>query len=164
MAGLDALIPELRPYAHQLVDLAASAGLQPRVTSTLRSRAQQERLYRRYQSGISTLPAAPPGTSSHEYGWAFDLVVTPYEALADLGAIWEHSGLVWGRERDPVHFEYPGFKTARAVEKNPVVTLAEWFNDLPWYVQIALPLPTMMAENKPVPRWLLDWVHENFGL
>jgi hypothetical protein len=66
-------------------------------------------LYQRWQSGLSPLPAAPPGASAHEFGFAFDLVVTPWEALADVGYTWEQWGGVWGSQRDPVHFEYPGF-------------------------------------------------------
>lgn len=104
------LIPELQGPARELVDAAGSAGLLPRVTSTRRSRAAQVRLYRRWQSGLSPYPAAPPGTSAHEFGYAFDLVVTPFESLGDVGYTWESWGGVWGGEKDPVHFEYPGFK------------------------------------------------------
>jgi hypothetical protein len=35
--------------------------------------------------------------------------MTPMEALADAGQYWQELGGVWGGERDPVHFEYPGF-------------------------------------------------------
>ena len=108
--SLNALIPEFRPFARALVDAAGAAGLMPRVTSTLRSRAEQERLYRHYQQGLQTLPVAPPGTSAHEYGFALDMVVSPMEALTDVGRWWESNGGVWGGEfHDPVHFEYPGF-------------------------------------------------------
>jgi len=99
------------PFASALVDAAAEAGLSPRVTSTLRTRAEQTRLYRRFLAGMSPLPAAPPGSSAHEFGFALDVVVTPYEALSDLGAYWEDLGGIWGgRFNDPVHFEFPGFK------------------------------------------------------
>jgi len=54
---------------------------------------------------------APPGTSPHEYGYAFDLVVSPMGALGDVGALWETWGGYWGgRQNDPVHFQYPGFE------------------------------------------------------
>ncbi len=111
-AGLNQLIPELRQPARDLVDAAGAAGLLPRVTSTLRTYAEQKRLYNRYVAGLSQFPAAPPGHSAHEYGWAFDIVVTPLDALADVGAYWESLGGVWGANADPIHFEYPGFQAA----------------------------------------------------
>jgi hypothetical protein len=109
MAGsIAALIPEFQPWARALVDAAGAAGLQPRVTSTLRSRAEQTRLYRRYLAGLSQFPAAPPGRSAHEYGYALDMVVSPLEASADVGAWWQEQGGVW-HESDAIHYEYPGF-------------------------------------------------------
>jgi hypothetical protein len=40
------------------------------------------------------------------------MIVKPESALSDVGAYWESLGGVWGgRNRDPIHFEYPGFKT-----------------------------------------------------
>ncbi len=108
-ASLDALVDELRDAARALVDAAAAAGLRPQITSTLRSHAEQKRLYARRQSGLQPFPVALPGTSAHEYGWAFDLVVTPFEALRDVGATWESwGGAYGGANRDPVHFELPG--------------------------------------------------------
>jgi len=103
------LIPEFREFATALVQAAGSAGLQPRVTSTLRTHSQQKRLYERYLAGGSPYPALPPGRSAHEFGYAFDMVVTPMQALADVGYTWQDWGGVWGGARDPVHFEYPGF-------------------------------------------------------
>jgi len=113
------LIPELRPFAQQLVMIAGSNRLQPRVTSTRRSFSTQARLYKLYLSGRSAYPVAPPGTSAHEFGYAFDVIVTPLEYLNALGSLWESWGGKWGgRFRDPVHFEYPGFTapTAKEVE------------------------------------------------
>lgn len=107
---LDLLIPELQPPAAALIDLASRAGVNPRVTSTLRTSAEQARLYRRFLEGRSTLPAAPPGTSAHEYGYAFDMVASSLVDLQDLGTVWASWGGVYGGARDPVHFEYPGFR------------------------------------------------------
>lgn len=98
MAGLDS-------SAGDLVDLAGRAGLHPLVTSARRTRSQQRRLYHRYLAGLNPFPVAPPGTSKHEYGLAFDLLVTPYDALEELGRIWEQAGGRWGGRGDPVHFE-----------------------------------------------------------
>jgi hypothetical protein len=111
MTGIEGLIPELQQPCRALIDVAGAAGVQPRLTSTLRTRSEQERLYKRYLSGASAYPAAPPGTSAHEFGYAFDLVVVGTENQNDLGAVWESWNGVWGgRARDPIHFEYPGFK------------------------------------------------------
>jgi len=107
-ASLNDLDPDLRAAATALVAAAGRAGLQPRVTSTLRSRAEQTRLYRRSQQGLSPYPVAPPGTSAHEYGWAFDLVVSPFDAIRDVGYTWQQWGGTWAGEKDLVHFELPG--------------------------------------------------------
>lgn len=113
-ASLSRLIPDLRPWARQLVDVAARANLRPVVTSTYRTFAQQSTLYQRFKAGLSQYPVAAPGTSAHEFGYAFDVAVTPDGTnLADLGSVWESWGGVWGgRYGDPVHFEFPGFKAS----------------------------------------------------
>ncbi len=78
--ALDELSPDLAPFARDLVDAAGVAGLQPRITSTVRTRSQQGRLYRGYLANPGrAYPVAPPGYSAHEYGEAFDLVVTPMD-------------------------------------------------------------------------------------
>jgi D-alanyl-D-alanine carboxypeptidase len=114
-ASISTLIPELQPFAHELLRVAGAAGLQPRITSTRRSTAEQARLYRRFLAGQNPYPVAPPGTSAHEYGYAFDMMIqsAPGEMendLADLGKVWESWGGIWGGAfKDPIHFEYPGF-------------------------------------------------------
>lgn len=107
--SLSGLASFFRPYAADLIDVASRAGVLPRVTSTLRSRTYQAKLYRDYLAGRNAYPVAPPGTSAHELGLAFDMVTSPMSALADLGSVWEDWGGVWGgRFGDEVHFEYPG--------------------------------------------------------
>jgi hypothetical protein len=118
-SSLRDLIPELYPYASALVDAASSAGFNPRITSTIRTHGEQRRLYARFLAGQSALPAAPPGYSAHEYGWAFDVVFTPYSALWEGGKYWHSLGGVWGGSADPVHFEYPGFKAALQASGGP---------------------------------------------
>jgi hypothetical protein len=104
---LRGLVDELAAPAADLLDAAAAAGLMPRVTSTRRSSSQQRRLYARYLAGEAGFPVAPPGYSAHEYGEAIDLVVTPMDALADVGATWQSWGGAWN-PTDAVHFELPG--------------------------------------------------------
>jgi len=119
MAGIDSLVPDLRPWATALSAEASKAGLFPRFTSFRRSYAQQSRLYRRYLAGLTAYPVAPPGRSAHELGLAFDLVVSPMEGLSDLGSLWESWGGVWGGKRsDPIHFEAPGASQTAALQRS----------------------------------------------
>lgn len=97
--------PLLAYYCEQLIALAAHYGVQLRVTSTVRTRAAQRKLYQNYISGRSALPAAPPGKSKHEYGQAVDMVANSSAGLNWAGQVWRSSGLTWGGSVDPVHFE-----------------------------------------------------------
>jgi len=74
---LAGLVPQVRDAANYAVDIAEYYGAPVYVTSGLRSRAEQDRLYKRYMAGQSRFPAAPPGRSAHEHGMAFDSVVPP---------------------------------------------------------------------------------------
>lgn len=118
MPSLKMLVdPDLRALAEELFDQAHDADPRFTVTSVVRSRREQERLYREYQEALAAgeehLPAAVPGTSKHELGLAFDMArpgIDPFEddLLPELGALWEEAGGVWGgRFNDPVHFEAP---------------------------------------------------------
>lgn len=106
--NLDELVPEIREAAKELVLLASQAGLNPQVTSTRRTHGQQVRLYMRWLAGRSRYPTAVPGTSAHEYGEAFDCIVTPYSDIDLLGEQWQDWGGTWGGRADPIHFEAPG--------------------------------------------------------
>jgi len=47
------------------------------------------------------------------------MVVTPIDALPDVGAYWKAQGGVWGGEfNDPIHFEYPGFEKPHVFKPN----------------------------------------------
>lgn len=112
MSLLDTLIPQLQPWAHALYDLGVQAGVRPTITSALRTYAQQESAYKAFVEGRSRYPAAPPGTSAHEYGYAFDMVVASSVDQNDLGTVWKSWNGVWGGDfgqKDPIHFEFPGF-------------------------------------------------------
>ena len=111
MASIYDLRPDVRDLAQALIRGMGAVGLQPRLTSTVRTGGQQARLRRRWLAGQSPYPAAPPGHSTHELidpegGLAFDLVAEPMDSLADAGEVWEAWGGVWGGHiGDPVHFE-----------------------------------------------------------
>lgn len=99
------LIPEFAVRVAILYLLSADAGVRITFTSGLRTKAEQARLYQRFITGKSKLPAAPPGRSLHEAGRAVDFVVSPVSRLADVVATAQALGMRWGGERDPVHFE-----------------------------------------------------------
>jgi len=148
--SLSGLVDEIRDAARELDAAVAYSGLVGRFTSTYRSRSEQERLYRAYISGRHNYPVAPPGSSAHEYGEAFDYVVSPPEYQRDVGLTWVSWGGEWGGAADVVHFELPG-ASARAIErgKNFVAELAAKYNDLPWWSTIALPISLMTEEVSP---------------
>src|SRR3989442_6936307 len=128
------LVPELQDFARALVDAAGAARLQPRVTSTVRTRSEQRRLYNRFLAGASGYPVAPPGQSAHEYGEAFDMVLSPMEALADVGYTWQTWGGGWN-PADAIHFELPGASERAAAhpvtDENIIARAALTINELP---------------------------------
>jgi hypothetical protein len=134
-ANLDDLVDELAGAARELVRAAGAAGLMPRVTSTVRSRAEQTRLYRRSQQGLQPYPVAPPGFSAHEYGWAFDLVVSPFDAIYDVAYTWQQWGGAWN-SADAVHFELPG-ASAEAKRLGGSAGGASGDIDKPWWWDFA---------------------------
>lgn len=109
-ANPNALDPDLRNALDELQAWLGSQRVLSTVTSTVRSARDQDFLWRRYKAGTSGgLPAAPPGHSAHEYGWAFDLIVEPSNLQSAVGRAWENLwGGKWGGSKDPVHFELPG--------------------------------------------------------
>lgn len=110
MSTFAGLVPELIPFAEHLLAVARYNGLNPVVTSVRRSRASQRRLYELRQRTLAgTLrpgerpqqyPVARPGTSDHELGLAFDMVVANPAAV---GAYWKQMG-GWWSPADSVHF------------------------------------------------------------
>ena len=109
MADLRTLDRRLYPYAKWLYEVGQYYEGSLRVTSAYRSWASQDRLYKAWQQGESTIPAAPPGRSLHQWGLAFDLARLGRNPLEDqflvaLGGLWQRIGGKWGGIRDPVHF------------------------------------------------------------
>lgn len=162
MANLRSLDSQFYPFADDFVRSVAQAGYQPRVTSTLRTQAQQARLYRRAQLGLSQFPAAPPGTSAHEFGFAFDLLVSPMEALDDLGRFWEEDfGGIWGGHfHDPIHFEAPGWKKLAQLTQERPIAISE---DIAYQTMLLfLPGWTWLIDMVPgFKRALLDTLAEH---
>src|SRR5260370_9541452 len=124
--SINDLVPELQDFARALVDAAGAARLQPRITSTVRTSSEQRRLCNRFLAGQAGYPVVPPGFSSHEYGLAFDLVVAPMAALADVGYTWRQWGGGWN-PTDAIHFELPG-ASAWAAQQGRAAQ-----SEIPWY-------------------------------
>src|SRR5713101_1048042 len=136
-ASIDGLVDELRDAARELDAAVWRAGLSGRFTSTLRSRAEQERLYRAYISGRHPFPVAAPGFSAHEYGEAFDYVVSPASYQEDVGYTWQQ----WGGRADVVHFELPGASERAAVRGQRLLDDAK--SGTPWWFDVGTAfLPT----------------------
>jgi len=125
-ANLDGLVDELRDAARALDDAVWQSGLQGRFTSTRRSRTEQERLYRAYISGRHPFPVAAPGCSAHEYGEAFDYLVTPNDYQGDVGRLWQSWGGTWGGNADVVHFELPGASARAGQRCEDIKPLSFW--------------------------------------
>ena len=109
MPQLSTLEPWLVPWAEYLLYVAKYNDARFVVTSARRSRTDQARLYARYQRGETTIPAAPPGRSAHEWGHAFDIARIGIDPRADpllaaVGRLWTSWGGKYGGAHDPVHF------------------------------------------------------------
>ena len=165
--SISALVPELQPYCRELVRIAGENRLAPRLTSTRRSLQDQRDLYDRYLRGANRFPVAPPGTSAHETGEAFDLMVTPIDYLPALGELWTSWGGQWGGNKDPVHFQLPGAPSAELLTQtkgkkkvsayaDPYGAAAEYVSGLPWYVQFFAPWQLSAYNEYPWIRGLID--------
>jgi len=110
MAELRQLDPRLVPYAKYLYAIGKYYDPLLVVTSSFRSASKQAKLYAKWRSGESQIPAAPPGRSLHGYGLAFDLARIGKDPFTDplltwLGAVWTSWGGRYGGPGDPVHFQ-----------------------------------------------------------
>ncbi|EQA61723.1 M15 family metallopeptidase [Leptospira alexanderi] len=80
------------------------------VFESRRSWARQAKLYAACKAGTGSCPAAPPGSSAHQYGRALD--VNGFSAVKDRkqieSVLVNHSGIEWGvdwKQSDPPHFQ-----------------------------------------------------------
>jgi len=131
LAIIDELDGSIQPLAKRLLKRAHSAGIELVVASGLRSNAEQAALYAQGRTEPGPVVThAPPGTSWHNYGLAFDVAVLSggeetyprdpdlWQAIGDLG---RSVGLGWGGDypsgqTDLPHFEYhPGLTIADAM-------------------------------------------------
>jgi hypothetical protein len=102
--GTESLDPRFRPWVEWLLAVMYGVGWHPLINSARRTYQQQAVLYRRYLAGLSRYPAAPPGSSMHEYGLAVDLGGLSDDQLRAAGTLWNRVGGHWGQS-DNIHFE-----------------------------------------------------------
>ncbi len=116
VAGLDSAI---RPVLFKHRQAALDAGLPYAVISGLRSRSQQAALATQPDR---TTPAAAPGTSKHEIGFAWDLKRQAPDVERKVGILGEQVGLTWGGrftpKPDPNHFEAPNQRATLSAYRN----------------------------------------------
>jgi hypothetical protein len=103
---LSELTPDTRARVEELLGAASELGIEAKITSGLRSCAEQTLLH---EKGITPVTGC---RSWHVQGRAVDLYIGSWDpaAYAPLGARWEKMGGIWGgRWGDAVHFEWhPG--------------------------------------------------------
>jgi hypothetical protein len=82
------------------------------------------------------------------------MVVSPMEALADVGYTWREWGGGWSGA-DAVHFELPGASEwARSqLDEEPRKSIGAWidsvFNGIPWYISAVLPT-ALLTKSEPL--------------
>ncbi len=175
--SISSLVPELQPYCRELLRIAGENRLEPRLTSARRSLQEQRELYNRFLRGANPFPVAPPGTSAHETGEAFDLLVTPVDYLPALGDLWISWGGQWGGNRDPVHFQLPGAPSPEllaqtqgaASEQSTGNSLGDWilqrYGEIPWWISYFLPVGTTVESAKtPATQRVMEKILRDAGL
>jgi len=103
-----ALEPRTRLSLRMAIEDSIREGIQFFITSTVRSFAEQLRLFLRFKAGQSRFPAAPPGKSTHQRGIAVDLVPKDPSALDDVVELMFRHGFKWAGPSDRVHFTHQG--------------------------------------------------------
>lgn len=123
------LHPTLQAKATKLVELAEAKGIGVLITQGLRTWEEQDALYAKGRTAPGAVVTyAQGGSSYHNFGLAFDIVVLNAVGKADwdtknpfwavCGQIGKDLGLVWGgdwsaKKRDMPHFELPGLTLAQ---------------------------------------------------
>jgi len=116
--ALRGLHRDLRPWAEYAHRIALAYGLTPRVTSVYRSWQKQAQLRRNFEACVASgeyqqtarcrWPANRPGDSAHNYGLAWDSVVSAAEV-----PLWRAIREAIGfrvPQNDQIHSELPGWR------------------------------------------------------
>lgn len=110
---LRGLHPVVRLRAQWALDVARHYRVPVTVTSTVRTRQQQQHLYEQWKLGKSKWPANPPGYSAHEYGLAFDSTV-PEQLWSWWSAVRTAAGFRVP-PNDKIHAEVPHWRVVVGV-------------------------------------------------
>ncbi len=126
---IDRLDPSIRSMAEEVLIRAHAQGIDLVITQGLRTNEEQARLYAQGRTAPGPIVTnAPPGSSWHNFGLAFDVAVLKDGKATwpndvglwnQIGAIGKAAGLGWGGDftsiKDRPHFEYhPGISLAMA--------------------------------------------------
>lgn len=99
-AGLD---PYVANASRLLVGTLRGLGYSATLTSGYRSPDKQAKLFSQYLAGRTKYPVAPPGTSTHEFGYGIDVASNAPDPVLRFAA--DVAGLVWFGPGDRVHFD-----------------------------------------------------------
>ncbi|AKP25956.1 Serine-type D-Ala-D-Ala carboxypeptidase [Leptospira interrogans serovar Manilae] len=93
-----------------------------RVFESRRSWARQAKLYAACKAGTGSCPAAPPGSSAHQYGRALD--INGFSAVRDRKTIEsvlaKHPDIEWGidwKATDPPHFQIRNWRRGLSISE-----------------------------------------------
>jgi peptidoglycan L-alanyl-D-glutamate endopeptidase CwlK len=128
--SLDDLHPTVAEKARQLIELCKAEDIELRITSTLRTFAEQADLYAQGRTKPGQIVTrAKPGQSWHQFGLAFDCCpfyrgkpVWNSRHWDQIGQLGKKLGLIWGGmwlKPDKPHFEYhPKLTLAQAAQRH----------------------------------------------
>lgn len=181
MRGIEYLHPELQEICEIFVADCRKAGLNVKITDTLRTKEEQDALYAqgRTKAGQIVTNAIYP-TSAHNWGVAFDVCRNEkgreYDDtdgfFAKCGEIGKSLGLTWGGSWksfvDKPHFELAKFmpnsstKWLRITYDDPINFMKTWEDNTMTAERLAELLPEAFAilAQKPASDWAkpaLDW-------
>jgi hypothetical protein len=144
---ITSLTPATRALAQQLIDACAAAGVPIKLTSTLRTVAEQDALYAQGRTAPGQIVTnLKGGQGIHETGQAFDVIPVnggyhASQATWDkIGSIGEGLGLEWGGNwkgfKDLPHFQLQGAKPGRpspgsAPSAQPSLSGVPWTGPIP---------------------------------
>lgn len=141
---ISSLTPAAQAIAQKFISEAAAAGVPIKITSTLRTAAEQDALYAQGRTKPGAIVTnLKGGQSIHETGNAFDVIPEnggyhASQATWDkIGAIGESLGLEWGGKwqgfKDLPHFQLKGAKagTPSSQSNQPTLSGVPWTGPLP---------------------------------
>lgn len=103
MASTRGLDPYVANALRVLLGTLRGLGYRATYTSGFRDPHKQAQLYSKFLQGRSRYPVAPPGRSTHEYGYGVDVSSDAPDQVLSFAA--DVAGLRWFGPGDRVHFD-----------------------------------------------------------